>query len=87
MVFFLEMERDAIIAHGASRFLKERLFDQSDPYQIVVCNKCGCIATTQTECKGCQTDQVSRVNMPYASKLIFSELGAMGIKTSIKVKE
>ena len=76
-----------MIAHGVSRFLKERLFDQSDPYQVMVCDICGGFATTPTECKGCQSDQISRVNLPYASKLLYSSLNAMGIKTAIKAKK
>jgi DNA-directed RNA polymerase II subunit RPB2 len=81
------MERDCMIAHGVSRFLKERLFDQSDPYQVTICDNCGCIASSPTECKGCETDQVSRVNLGYASKLLLTELGAMSIKTAIKAKK
>jgi DNA-directed RNA polymerase II subunit RPB2 len=77
------MERDCMIAHGVSRFLKERLFDQSDPYNIVICDKCGNIATTQTSCKSCNTDDTTRVNIPYVSKLLIQELNAMGIKTVI----
>jgi hypothetical protein len=84
---FGEMERDAIIAHGVSRFLKERLFDKSDPYQVTICDTCGCISTTPTECKRCETNMVSKCNLPYAAKLLLQELNAMNIKTSIKVKK
>jgi DNA-directed RNA polymerase beta subunit len=84
---FGEMERDCMIAHGVSRFLKERLFEKSDPYQINVCNKCGNIATRPNECKVCETDQISIVNLPYASKLLIQELGAMNIKMKFTVKK
>jgi DNA-directed RNA polymerase II subunit RPB2 len=84
---FGEMERDSVISHGASRFLKGRLFDQSDPYQAVICEKCGDFSTTPTWCKGCDTDKVSKINLPYAAKLLFQELNAMGIKIDIRAKK
>lgn len=80
---FGEMERDSMIAHGAARFLKERLFDESDPYNVMICQKCGNIATTRTECKICKNDKVTNVNIPYVSKLVIQELNAMLIKCKI----
>lgn len=78
---------NCMISHGTSKFLKERLFEKSDPYQIYVCDVCGNISTTQNECKACDTDKISKCNLPYASKLLINELQAMNIKVSIKVKK
>lgn len=39
-----EMERDGIVAHGASCFLNSSLMERGDSYLVAVCNKTGMIA-------------------------------------------
>lgn len=43
-----EMERDALIGHGTSFLLQDRLLNCSDYTQTPVCRSCGSILTTQT---------------------------------------
>jgi DNA-directed RNA polymerase II subunit RPB2 len=38
-----EMERDALIGHGISNFLRESLMKRSDGSEILVCNGCGVV--------------------------------------------
>ena len=80
-----EMETWCGISHGASSFLIDRLVNNSDGYEMFVCNHCGntAIATLKTnrfECKRCeQNTAISKIRIPYAFKLLMQELQACGI--------
>ena len=80
-----EMERDALIAHGAASFLRERLYTMSDPYEIQVCTECGATISKQDECRNCGSDEIRTVQIPYACRLLFAELETMSIKVDIVV--
>ncbi len=75
------MESDAMLSHGASIFLKEKLFDNSDPFAVDVCAACGFMLNSATDlCPMCDADQTKHVAIPYAGKLLFQLLTALGIK-------
>jgi DNA-directed RNA polymerase beta subunit len=80
---FGEMERDCMISHGVSRFLTERLFDMSDVFSVPVCSNCGTMPHTLDSCNVCDSSNIKRVFIPYACKLLFQELIAMGIKINL----
>ena len=82
---FGEMERDATISHGASRFTRGRMYDASDKYQVYTCKKCGLIAAYNDQvhihrCRTCDNrTEFAYVEIPYACKLLFQELITMNI--------
>lgn len=86
---FGEMERDAMVAHGATAFAKDRLYDVSDKYQVYVCKDCGMIASVNQEkgvylCRMCENrTNFALVKIPYACKLLFQELQAMNVAPRI----
>jgi len=98
---FGEMERDAMIAHGLGKFLKERLLETSDVYHCHVCNKCGLFAQRMLRndtinspskkdvyyCGACKNyTDISKIRIPYAFKLFIQELLAINICPRIRVK-
>ena len=86
---FGEMERDAMVGHGASRFTRGRMYDCSDKYEVHVCRKCGIIASYNDErsihfCKTCENRaDFALVQIPYACKLLFQELATMNVAPRI----
>ena len=86
-----EMERDAIVAHGSSLFLKERILDCSDNSRQTICKTCGFIITSNPDknlyqCTACKNElEPSQIRIPYSFKLLIQELQCMniGIRMSI----
>lgn len=85
-----EMEKDCLIAHGASLLLKERF--SSDRYSVPICTKCGLVsiddkAKGKKFCPLCKKSTIVDVEMSYAFKLMLDELKCLGIYPKINVEE
>jgi DNA-directed RNA polymerase subunit RPC12/RpoP len=82
-----EMEKDCMNAHGAVAFLKERLLDVSDGFDVYVCGNCGNYAVVNPaeevklyRCDNCDNfNSFRRIAIPYAAKLLSQELQGMGL--------
>ncbi|XP_038970823.1 DNA-directed RNA polymerase III subunit 2 isoform X1 [Phoenix dactylifera] len=88
-----EMERDCLIAYGASMMIFERLMLSSDPYQVQVCRQCGLLGYYNHKlkaafCSMCKNgDNISTMKLPYACKLLFQELQSMNVVPRLKLTE
>ena len=84
-----EMERDALISHGAATFLKETFLERSDHFKIYTCRKCRKTAQVNRErniyyCKSCKSYcGFSEIHLPYAMKLFKQEVGGMSINMNM----
>jgi DNA-directed RNA polymerase II subunit RPB2 len=91
-----EMEKDTLLSHGMSNFLRDRFYGCADKFEIYVCNKCGMNSIYNDSsipknnkcggdinvhlCKTCNnTTDFSRVQIPFACKLLFQELQAINV--------
>jgi len=82
-----EMERDCLIAYGASQLLLERLMLSSDKHEVDICETCGLMGY-QGWCQTCKSTRgVTRMTMPYAAKLLVQELLSMNVLVRLKLED
>ena len=92
---FGEMERDCLISHGASMVIKDRLLDESDGWNLMVCNtpRCGHIAyfdwkRRTTVCPVCgDRADVHTVQTSYAFKLLLDEMKSLGVAMRLELED
>ena len=92
---FGEMERDCLISHGASMVIKDRLLDESDGWNLMVCNtpRCGHIAyydwkRRTTICPVCgDRSDVHSVQTSYAFKLLLDEMKSLGVAMRLELED
>lgn len=90
---FGEMERDCLIAYGASMILKDRLLDESDKSDVFVCERCGLVAYHDMRqrkyvCRVCgDKAKVSSVSVAYAFKLLLQEMQSLNVAPRLLIKE
>ena len=89
---FGEMERDALTGYGASLLVKDRLLDQSDKADnIWVCKDCGDIGyfdyvKNVPVCPACGGNNLEKLEISYAFKLLLDEIKSLHIFPRIKLK-
>jgi DNA-directed RNA polymerase I subunit RPA2 len=84
-VRFGEMERDALIAHGTSHALRDRLMKCSDSTYFGYCTLCKSILFTDKIRCSCGNPEYKTIEMPYVFKYLCSELLAMNIRVKLEV--
>ena len=94
-----EMERDCMLAHGASAVILDRLFKQSDEFQCCVCRRCGLIGEElepehggrpRIYCRGCRltgAEHLARVHLPYSMKLLAQECAGLNVALRFRLEE
>jgi len=90
---FGEMERDCLIAHGASMVIKDRLLDESDGIDLFVCAQSGHIAwydpKRRTYVSPIHGDgaEVYKVQTSYAFKLLLDEMKSLGVAMRLELED
>ncbi|CAD7700122.1 unnamed protein product [Ostreobium quekettii] len=88
-----EMERDCLIAYGASMLLLERLMISSDKFEVHVDTRSGLLGYYSAS-RGCAVSPLDKsskhmasLTIPYACKLLFQELQGMNIVPRLRLTD
>jgi DNA-directed RNA polymerase subunit B len=90
---FGEMERDCLIAHGASMVIKDRLLDESDGIDLFVCAQSGHVAwfdpKRRTYVSPIHGDgaEVYKIQTSYAFKLLLDEMKSLGVAMRLELED
>jgi hypothetical protein len=85
------MERDTVLSHGISNFIKESMMERSDKFCWCICKRCGTLVSHNIKeniniCRGCNNDDVTLIQTPYSFKLFIQELETMGIQPRLNTE-
>lgn len=82
-----EMERDCLIAYGASQLLLERLMLSSDAHVVDICGTCGMMGYSGY-CQTCKKSEgMTKMTIPYAAKLLIQELLSMNVVARVGLED
>ncbi len=87
-----EMEKDVIMAGGASRMFSEKFFDHSDGIKLPICRHCGDRAIVNLKdkiykCKKCKSAaSIVFVDSSWVANVNFSNLEAMGVGVRLNIE-
>ena len=71
-----EMERDSILGHGISEFMKESMMERADKYDAQINTQDGLLTDNRDP-------KASTIQLPYAFKLMLQELQTMSVAPRI----
>ncbi|XP_041985440.1 DNA-directed RNA polymerase I subunit RPA2 isoform X2 [Aricia agestis] len=89
-----EMERDALLSHGAAFLLQDRLFHCSDRTEVIICTKCGTLlgpivgkVSTKETCRLCGDGALAPMSLPYIFKFFVTQLASVNINVKINCNQ
>lgn len=89
---FGEMERDSLLAHGASFLLQDRLLNCSDYSKAWICEPCGSLLSPiaqpdgNVKCLKCSGETSNKqVAIPFVFRYLVAELAAMNVGVKIEL--